>query len=365
MGTRSWGGAHGRGAQWGLVVACAAGLLPPLALSPAHAKPASTEPQATRASGAEAGLLARLRGWEQRHLEPIGEWLGKAKLGSFSLDGLTLQLSGGLSLGSVGLGHAQASVDAILSTPKGHVESHLTASSFLSCLAAELAVFPRAPQRRVPAPPPPTGDRAEFALAGAAAAIVPDPLSAGPGEAPAEAGAGEQGSAEAPQRGWLGRGYDKLKRFGFAGVSLGYFIAATEHPQHGAPFAGLVVHQALAIFIGRGKDRGLFGLYIVPFPFLPMSPTFGFIVSHPRLFASERWERWTTKLTETHARYKGRFEDWLKQGPDRLRTFPAAAARTSTRVWNATRRACEGMCAAMRTRGQGGPAPAGAPGGGS
>lgn len=87
-----------------------------------------------------------------------------------------------------------------------------------------------------------------------------------------------------------------------------------------------------------------------------MSPNIGFIVSHPRLFASERWERLTTKLTSAHGAYKGRFEDWLKQGANRLRAFPAAAGRASARAWNATRRAaargCARRCAreAMRAR---------------
>lgn len=345
-------------------VAASAAALLALGAPPARGDSPSGDPRDSSATqAADTGLLARLRGWEQRHLEPIGERLGQLKLGRFSVDGLTLQLSGGLSLGAVGLGHAQASIDAILSTPKGHVKSHLTASSFLSCLAAELAVFPRPPEPRSAPSAPPPAEPAASAPTAAEPALRLDPLATGPGDAGPSVCPTGQGSADAPPRGWLGRGYDKFKRFGFAGVSLGYFIAATEHPQHGAPFAGLVVHQALAIFIGRGKDRGLFGLYIVPFPFLPMSPNIGFIVSHPRLFASERWERLTTKLTSAHGAYKGRFEDWLKQGADRLRALPAAVGRASARAWRAARAACAGMCAGMRVRGHAGPAPAGAPGG--
>ncbi|MBK8482232.1 MAG: hypothetical protein IPL40_13875 [Proteobacteria bacterium] len=305
----------------------------------------ATEPEPPTAEAPKAGFIAGLRDWEQRRLEPIGEWVGKLKLGSFSLDGLTLQLSGGLSLGSIGLGHAQASIDTILSTPKGHVESHLTTSTFLSCPLAEVAIFPRAPQRRTPAPAAASGaDQAEPAQAEPAAPAPWERLLATNRTASeAERPAAEPNAPAAPSRGLVGRGYDKFKRFGFAGVSLGYFIAATEHPQHGAPFVGLVVHQAFAIFIGRGEARGLFGLYIVPLPFLPMSPNLGFIVSHPRLFASERWERLTTKLTTAHATYKGRAEDWLKHGVDRLRTFPAAVGRTSARAWQATLRARDGL----------------------
>ncbi|MBK6848603.1 MAG: hypothetical protein IPG96_14100 [Proteobacteria bacterium] len=256
---RSEGRATG-GRSWGLVAACAAGLLV-LGAVPAHADTPSSFNR-----GAASGLFDRLRAWEQRHLEPIGEQLGKLKLGRFSLDGLTLQLSGGLSLGSVGLGHAQA-----------QHRCHPVDTEGPRRVACDGIFLPFDPIRRGGGLPPaapaaigparssagrPGGVRAD---GGPAPPLSSRPLR-GPGDAGPGAGPTEQDSADAPPRGWLGRGYDKFKRFGFAGVSLGYFIAATEHPQHGAPFAGLVVHQAFALFIGRGKDRGLFGLTLCPSP---------------------------------------------------------------------------------------------------